>query len=493
MRMPLTGLFLVLYLCPFNSISQDERGGEPQGLSDRVIQFPSKLFSRIQNKTANLDQQLTKQTEKYLAKMAKREARLKKKLLRMGDTTAAKQLFDPSSQQSYAALVHQMQTDTGNRSNRLSGEYQPNTDSLQGSLTFLQQNPRLLSAGAVPGLQNSIDQFRQLQGKLQDAGDVKEFVRQRKEPISQYLSQYTHLPAGLNKELQGLNQDLYYYSQQVREYKEMLNSPDQLEKKALSLLNQLPAFQQFMKNNSQIAGLFNLPGNYASPQALTGLQTRDQVTQLIQNQISAGGAGAEAALQANLQSAQSQLDGFKNKLDRLGGGSGDIEMPGFKPNDQKKKTFWKRLEYGTDFQTTPNTYFFPTTSDLGLTVGYKLNDRSTVGLGTSYKLGWGSGINHIAFSSQGTGLRSFLDIKIKSGFSATGGLEYNYARPFASLQQIRQLDQWVQSGLVGISKTVSLRSRVFKKTRLQLLWDFLSYQQIPKTQPILFRIGYGWH
>jgi hypothetical protein len=52
------------------------------------------------------------------------------------------------------------------------------------------------------------------------------------------------------------------------------------------------------------------------------------------------------------------------------------------------------------------------------------------------------------------------------------------------------LQYWTRSGLIGLSKTVSMKSRVFKKAQLQLLWDFLSYQQVPQTQPLVFRIGY---
>jgi len=197
-------------------------------------------------------------------------------------------------------------------------------------------------------------------------------------------------------------------------------------------------------------------------------------------------------LQANLQSAQAQLDTYKDKLSKLGGGSGDIDMPDFKPNEQKTKSFWRRLEYGTNFQTTRNNYYFPTVSDFGLSVGYKLSDRSIIGVGASYKLGWGNGIQHIAFSSQGMGLRSFVEVKLKGSFSATGGFEYNYNRSFASYQQLHQWDDWTKSGLIGVSKTVSMKSRVFKKTKVQLLWDFLSYQQVPRTQGVIFRIGYDF-
>jgi len=329
-----------------------------------------------------------------------------------------------------------------------------------------------------------------LQAKMQDAEQIKEYIRQRKQQISQYIHQHANLAGLVGKDYQGFNRDVYYYSQQVREYKEMLNDPDKMTKEALTLLNKLPAFQAFMKQNSQLAGLFNLPANYGSTASLAGLQTRDQVAALINQQVAAGGAGGQAALQANLQSAQSQLDGYKDKLSKLGAGSGDIDMPNFKPNDQKTKSFWRRLEYGTNFQTTRNNYFFPTVSDFGLSVGYKLTDRSTIGVGLSYKLGWGNGIQHIAFSSQGAGLRSFIEIKIKGSFSASGGMELNHTTPFARFQQLRNWEDWTKSGLIGVTKTVSMKSRVFKKTKVQLLWDFLSYQQVPRTQAVIFRIGY---
>ncbi|HVW63200.1 MAG TPA: hypothetical protein VHC48_24280 [Puia sp.] len=470
-------VLLLLYFLPFACFAQDQ----PDKVSD-IAGLPSRFFSRIQSKIASLDDQLTRQTEKYLQKMTRREERLRKKLFKV-DSNAAKSLFAGSAEK-YAALSGKLTSDTGSSGSlHLNGEYQAYTDSLQGILKFAGDNPKALA---------SLKQLQALQEKMLDADQVKEYVRERKQQISQYIQQHTDLKGLLGKDYQGLNQDAYYYSQQVREYKEMLNDPDKLTKQALVLLGKLPAFQAFMKENSQLAGLFNLPSDYGNPATLAGLQTRDQVARLINQQVAAGGAGGQAALQSNLQSAQSQLDGYKDKLSKLGTGSGDIDMPDFKPNDQKTKSFWRRLEYGTNFQTTRNNYYFPTVSDFGLSVGYKLTDRSTVGVGASYKLGWGNGIQHIAFSSQGAGLRSFVDIKVKGSFSASGGLELNHTTPFSNYQQLRHWTDWTKSGLIGITKTVSMKSRMFKKTKVQLLWDFLSYQQVPRAQAVIFRIGYDW-
>jgi len=479
----LTGLLM-------NVCTQGQSAIQPDGVvaDDKTAPFPSRFLDRIRRKTADLDQQLSRQTEKCLQKMARREARMQQKLNAV-DPAAAKTLFAGSAQQ-YAALAQKMQQDTGSRGGSISGEYRPYTDSLQGMLGFLKQGMpavKLPGGAAVDGAQR---QLQTLQAKMQDAEQAKDYIRQRRQQIGDYISQHAGAAGALGKQYQGMKEDLYYYSQTVRQYKEMLNTPDKLEAQALSVLSKLPAFQVFMKRNSQLAGLLSLPGNYGSTQSLAGLQTRDQVSALINSQVAAGGAGGAAALQANLQSAQSQLDGYKNKLSQLARGSGDIDMPDFKPNNQKTKAFWQRLEYGVNFQTTRNNYYFPTVSDLGLSVGYKLGNSSTAGFGASYKLGWGNGINHVVLSSQGLGLRSFVDVKLKGSFFVSGGFEYNYTTPFHSVQQLRRWDDWTRSGLIGISKTISVKSRVFKKTKLQLLWDFLSYQQVPKTKEILFRIGY---
>ncbi len=490
MRVHLLLLLVAGNLCTYNFVQAQDI----QSTQNQLINFPTRFIDRINHKAATLEARLNRQTEKYLERLQKKEAKLKRKLARI-DSTAANNVFNADAQ--YTALINKMKDPaTGVAASH--GEYLANLDSLKSSLSFLQQNKQLLSSGSLqnePG--SSLSQVNDLQSKLQQADEVKAFIRQRREQIRSALSQYSNLPGSIPQCFGDYNKECYYYSEQVREYKELLNDPDKLEQKALSLLNKLPAFQQFMKEHSELAGLFSLPANYGNPQALAGLQTRSQVQQLIQNQVASGGPNAQAMLQQNLQSAQAQLSQFKDKINTLGGGSGDMDMPDFKPNTQRTKTFFQRLEYGSNLQTTHASYFFPTTTDLGLSVGYKINNNNTIGIGASYKLGWGKDIQHIAMSSEGASLRSFLDMKLKGSFYVSGGWEYNY-QPLAGLNSPYppagggQGEAWQQSGLVGLSKIISVKSKLFKKTKLQLLWDFLSYEQAPRTQPIKFRVGYAW-
>ena len=68
----------------------------------------------------------------------------------------------------------------------------------------------------------------------------------------------------------------------------------------------------------------------------------------------------------------------------------------------------------------------------------------------------------------------------------------NYKSVFRNIDELKGLDAWQASGLVGLSKVVSLKTKFFKKTKLQLLWDFLSYRQVPRTPSSVFRVGYNF-
>jgi hypothetical protein len=477
-------------------------GQTVDSLADRALTLPSNWMNRIQKKTALLDRQLTTQTENYLTKMARRDARLRDKLSQLDSgssagTNRSGSLLAGSPEKNYTALLQKLKSDTGSAlaaTRMIKDEYLPYADSLQGLLHFLQANPQALSGSKVmpTDVQNALTQVRQLQAKMQDADEVQQFLQQRQAQMKLLLSRYTQLPGGITSSYTEYNKQLYYYSAQIKSYKEALNDPDKAMKLAMTVLNKVPAFTNFMKNNSSLSGLFNLPG-VSNPGATgQGLPQRDQVLAAFQNQAGTGGPDVSAVAQQQVQSAQGEVDQLRSRLAGLGNGGGaDIDIPNFRPNDQKTKSFLHRLQYGVNIQTVHSSFFFPSTTDIGLSLGYKLDNNNVIGVGASYKLGWGKDIQHISMSSQGASLRSFVDIRLKKSFFATGGFEYNYQQPF-TLADMPKLRSWQQSGLLGISKVISLKTKVFKQTKLQLLWDFLSYQQTPRAQPLKFRIGYNF-
>ena len=304
----------------------------------------------------------------------------------------------------------------------------------------------------------------------------------------------------------------------------MAKDPSKMEEKAIAVLTKLSVFQSFMQRNSQLTSLFPTPENYGTPQALAGLQTRASVQQLLQSKFGSssgvggssnspsgvGGSGSGGAdfVNQQLQGAQSQLSQLKDKLNSVKGGSyssspsgveGDLDShsgdgDNFKPNSQKTKTFWKRLEYGFNIQSQRPNNLLPVTSNMAVTVGYKLNDRSTIGIGASYNMGWGNGVNHVALSTQGVGLRSYLDVKIRNGFSVTGGYEKTYMptlqEKLTQFYSHKNWSLWRPSALIGITKKVSIAKK--KTSTVQLFYDLLNTHNHIQTQPLVFRVGWGF-
>ncbi len=450
---------------------------DSSGIAVTLQSLPDKYITETREKAEKLEARLTETSVAFLEKMNKAETRLLNKIRRK-DSTLFKSLkaIDPGSLKKLADKVKAKADPMGGVVNR----YYPLWDTVKTSLKFLQQYSKDLEKYSA-----SLDKVKILENRFQQAEAVKAYVKEYKEKLNTILANTQWA-----KELKRLNKSYYYYSAMLREYRDILQDPDKMTRKALQFLQQTPFFQDFMKKNSELASFFRIVEDQYDPVSLMGLQTRMDMQGLLQQRLAAGGPNAMGALQQQIGQAQSALTKLKDKLAQAGAQAGDEELPDFKPNNQKTKSFWKRLEYGSTVHSTRSSALFPVTSDIAVTLGYKLNDKSVLGIGSSFRMGWGQNIRSINITYQGLGLRSFLDWKLKGSFYVSGGYEMNYRQGFTSFQQLKEFSPWQQSGLLGASKIVSLKGKWVKKTKAYLLWDFLSYQQIPRTQPVIFRIGY---
>src|ERR1700722_3595213 len=115
-------------------------GQSVDSVSGKILNFPSRFFGRIKSKAASLDQQMTKQTQQYLQRMAKQEDKLRKKLFRQ-DSAAALRVFG-NNPLDYNALLAKLQSagsKAGGVATTAGGVYMPYMDSIKTSLKFLQQ------------------------------------------------------------------------------------------------------------------------------------------------------------------------------------------------------------------------------------------------------------------------------------------------------------------------------------------------------------------
>jgi hypothetical protein len=441
--------------------------------------FTRKSFQKLDRNVQSLTGNIEKKTLKMLSRLQRQEGKLAKKLA-VKDSLASTQLFSSNKYQEFA---DQIKDPTKVKALK---EYMPKLDSLKTGLSFLEKGKDI--SGKLPkGITEKISALGKsvtdLQSKLQQANEIKKYIKERKQQIKDVFEKHD-----LSKHLKQMNKEVYYYQQQLNEYKALLKDSKKLQDRALGELKKLPAFTDFMKKNSQLASLFRLPENSGTAESLAGLQTRDAIQAQIQSRFAGSNVNPQQYIGQQMQAAQGELNKLKVRVNKLGGGTSDMEMPDFKPNSQKTKTFLQRIDYGANVQSQRPNGLLPVTSDVALTAGYKLNDKSTMGIGLSYKVGWGTGWKDLHISHEGIGLRSFIDYKIKGSFWISGGYEQNYNHSFTKIAVLQQFNAWQTSGLIGLTK----KTKIGKKTNsIQLLWDFMSYWQMPRTRAIMFRIGFS--
>ncbi|MBX9782407.1 MAG: hypothetical protein K2X48_03840 [Chitinophagaceae bacterium] len=469
---------------------------------DKILSLPDKVFGKIDQQSQKLNNRLTHQTEKYLSKLEKQEQKLKRKLWHT-DSLKAKELFG-NVEERYAKLREQL--NSSNTPQPLNSVYSAHADSLTTVLNFLNENPALKEAKNISkNLSSNLRNVTALQNKFNQTEQIRKQIKARQEALKQQLQN-----TPLAKQLAKYKKQAYYYQAQLKEYREALNDPKLLGAKLVEVARDIPAFRQFFANNSELSSMFLVPGNNgfatANQASFTGLQTRAGVQSLLQERFgstaaSLGGGGSSNYMQQQMQAAQGQMQQLKDKAMRLGqmSSGNENEELDFVPDQTKTKSLKQRLVFSSSIQTNRSRGFFVNSADIGLSLGMKLNDKSVIGLGGSYRAGLGTGFNNIRLTHEGISYRSYIDWKPSLRFLGqfgksiwvSGGYERNYFAVFNRIDELRDVNAWKASLLLGASKVVDVRSRFFKKTKLSLLYDF--NWRTPgnvQTQPILLRINY---
>jgi hypothetical protein len=208
------------------------------------------------------------------------------------------------------------------------------------------------------------------------------------------------------------------------------------------------------------------------------------------------GPDGDKILEDKLSEAHDEMD----KLKQQAAGEGDATIPGFKPNGQKTKSLWQRIEIGTDCKFDKKNNLLPSTGDFGLTVSYKIMKKGVIGIGGSWIMGMGKDIMHMKLTYEGVSMRSFVEYAIIKGFNIRGGWEKTFLLKQVSTENLivlKKPENWQQSALIGISKKMSipLKLPILKKKaasgNVQLLYDFLHDSHIPATPALQVRVGMG--
>src|SRR5882757_1810436 len=467
-----------LYITALLTLSAFISKAQVDSIIPSVQQISSKYLSQVDNKLDKYSSRLTSKTEKTLTKLSRWEEKIHGLLNKVSPETAAK-LFAPG-QPTFATLLQKLKQGEAIEQNYKAG-YDSYRDKLTTGIKYIATQKEKLDSGYIKKAKAAIAKTKELDTDIANSEATEKFIKERKKQLFDASLKYI----GNSKYLQKINKESYYYVETLKNYKEIFSDPAKTEQTAKDILNKIPAFQKFMQQNSMLASMFGGANASGSTASLAGLQTRTSVNALIQTRIAAGGPNAAAQVREQMQAAQAELSKLKDKILKAGGNSSESELPPKGVNPEHTKTFKQRLVYSTDLQFAKSNSLVPTTADIGLGIGYKINDKSTAGIGLSYKLGMGS-IQHIKFTHEGIGLRSYIDWQLKKQLYISAGYELNHNASFQKFNELKDFQSWTPAGLVGLSKKLKIKTKYFKETKLSLLYDFLSYKHVPTTSPWLF-------
>jgi hypothetical protein len=136
----------------------------------------SNIMGKLNHQYSGINESLGKSSLIALNRMQKQEADLKAQLAKK-DSSRAAQLFAGSGEM-YASLRSKLNTVSGAGTpvNSLNS-YIPKLDSMNTAMHFLEG----AGAGNLQQVQAISGNLQQLQGRLQAAGDIQQFLRQREQ------------------------------------------------------------------------------------------------------------------------------------------------------------------------------------------------------------------------------------------------------------------------------------------------------------------------
>jgi hypothetical protein len=471
----------VLLLFCISSIGLFAQDGVPDdaGVSDGLaVKYLHSVSNKLERQSAAID----RATQKLLLKITRLNKRQKNKL---PDSIAALLHINET-----AFVLQPVQQATDGVRRYSAESYNPYLDTLTTVTAFLK---KILPGNASLQGTDAGVYLRQLQSLQAQYTRVQAIET----AFNTYRKQLQQLPGNcikaLKKPFLGISKEYYYYNAHLTEYKTLLAQPEKIEERLLAVVRELPAFKEFIKNNSALAGLFQLPD---APQAgINGLQTRSAMEALLKEKLSFTNADGRGMVAAQLEAAKTKLDELKNKLP---GEDAAGVLPDFKPKEIKTKSFLQRTELGINLKFAKSSAFLPSSSELMLQAGYKVSDKVSFGAGFTHRLGWPQNSNHISFAHLGTGISSYFKMKLKGNFYMSGGWEENHFTGIKKPGDITKQEGWKSSALLGLGKKINIgksplgnkwgRGRPLSNS-ITVLYDFLYQQHNPVTEAVKLRLG----
>ncbi|MBS1731879.1 MAG: hypothetical protein JST02_01160, partial [Bacteroidetes bacterium] len=272
----------------------------------KIEDIPARYIKQVDNKISKYSSRITGKTEKTLAKLAKWENKIKA-ILEKASPETAQRLFGEGKTTfgSLLAKIKEGQSIAGN----YKAKYDEYRDKLNTNLKYISSKKSELEAKYAKPVTEAADKAKKLEGEVANSEALEKFIKERKKQLMDECVKYI----GNSKYLKKINKESYYYVETIRNYKEIFSDPTKAEQTAKTILNKIPAFKQFMAQNSMLASLFGSPTGEASAATIAGLQSRASTNALVEQYLRAGGSNAKEVFEQNMQEGEAMLTELKSK------------------------------------------------------------------------------------------------------------------------------------------------------------------------------------
>jgi hypothetical protein len=450
----LTFLITVVFLGYLKAVAQ----ADPE-----AVQYAQRY---LHNKTTDLSNYQSKYQRRIgvlLQRMERKEKRVLQRIART-DSTRTNRLRNTAD---FGALAGM--TADSLKHNSFARRANASIDSLKAIQSFIDQQSQ---GKALPGDQYT-EQIKSLKQHFDYEQQLNALIKKRTADLKDAANGITGL--------QGIDKQSFYAVERLKACKQIAQSPDALEEKALAYLQGSPGFTQAMKGT----------GPDASPEAASMQQTQQQLTASLQQKFSGNLSQLSSQMNGQINGWQNKLADTRNTISKANNLLHQAP-PAFKVNPMRCLPFSQRLEKQFNIQTTRATALSPALLETSFMLGFRQNARLSYGTGLALNTGLGQNWSNICVSFQGLGYRTYLQWKGPYGLSAYGGYERMYSnqaapketdQPFQSLHRTKY---YTESLLLGLALNYKVSQRF--NGGLQLLAD-IWWREKGLRSPFVFRIS----
>lgn len=339
--------------------------------------------------------------------------------------------------------------------------YDSHSDSLYRSVEYL-------------GGDSSTDLINQSKSQEYEEKLVHDYMLQQRDIMKKISNRYPRL----KDDYLDLSKESYYFTQRLNDIKNELLKKSKLDFDVLNGLVKDPGFAAHFQSNSSIAGINKIPQNWGND--IMGLQTQTIVKELQNLDLKTLKGDALDAVKENTKDGVEKIQEMKSDFPQL---SCANDIPDFKPNPLKTKSFGSRLKFGLDFQFKHADDVLPVGFIGGGSVSYQLSKKSSFGIGLLSQKDFKAIKDEKKHNFDLVTIRSELETKLR-GLIFLG---VNYERLY-DLPKFEIANRNSDSFLAGL--IIKYKMKTFAGFQISFLYDFLYEKHQPVGQPLIYRIGY---